>query len=47
MRRSDIHHPSPDLLDTIYTMQNRMDWLREDQFESETAPLNSVYFAFW
>jgi Zn-dependent peptidase ImmA (M78 family) len=34
--------PSPDLLDTLYTMQRRQAWLRESQIESETEPLAFV-----
>ncbi len=35
-------HPSPDLLDTIYTMQRRQDWLREVLIEFEAEPLDFV-----
>ena len=31
--------PSPDLLDTIYAMQRRQDWLREYLIESDAEPL--------
>lgn len=34
--------PSPDLLDTIYTMQRRQDWLREERIECEADPLDFV-----
>lgn len=34
--------PSPDLLDTIYAMQRRQDWLREDRVECEAEPLEFV-----
>ncbi len=34
--------PSPDLLDTIYAMQQRQAWLREDQIECEAEPLDFV-----
>lgn len=34
--------PSPDLLDTLYAMQRRQDWLREDRIEGEAAPLEFV-----
>jgi len=34
--------PSADLLDTIYAMQRRQDWLREDRVESEADPLDLV-----
>ena len=31
--------PSPELLDTLYTMQRRQDWLRECLLENEVEPL--------
>ena len=34
--------PSPDLLDTIYAMQRRQDWLREERIEDEADPLEFV-----
>jgi transcriptional regulator with XRE-family HTH domain len=34
--------PSPDLLDTIYAMQRRQDWLREERIEGEADPLDLV-----
>lgn len=34
--------PSPDLLDTIYAMQRRQDWLREERIEGEGDPLELV-----
>lgn len=34
--------PSPDLLDTIYAMQRRQDWLREERVESEADALDFV-----
>lgn len=34
--------PSPDLLDTILTMQRRQAWLREDRLEGEAEPLEWV-----
>jgi Zn-dependent peptidase ImmA (M78 family) len=34
--------PSPDLLDTIYAMQRRQDWLREERIEAEADPLEFV-----
>ena len=34
--------PSPDLLDTIYAMQRRQDWLREERIECEAEPLEFV-----
>ncbi len=30
--------PSPDLLDTLYTMQRRQEWLRESLLENEVEP---------
>jgi Zn-dependent peptidase ImmA (M78 family) len=37
-----IERPSPDLLDTIYTLQRRQDWLRHDRIECEADPLEFV-----
>ena len=34
--------PSPDLLDTLYTMQRRQVWLRESLVENEVEPLAFV-----
>ncbi len=34
--------PSADLLDTIYAMQRRQDWLRESRIESEAEPVEFV-----
>lgn len=34
--------PSADLLDTIYAMQRRQDWLREDRAECEADPIEFV-----
>lgn len=34
--------PSPELLDTIYTMQRRQDWLSEDRQDSGAEPLHFV-----
>jgi Zn-dependent peptidase ImmA (M78 family) len=34
--------PSPDLLETIYIMQRRQDWLREERMECEADPLDFV-----
>ncbi|HEX7236440.1 MAG TPA: XRE family transcriptional regulator [Gammaproteobacteria bacterium] len=34
--------PSPDLLDTIYAMQRRQDWLREERIEGEAEALDFV-----
>ena len=35
--------PSPDLLDTVYAMQRRQQWLREYLIESDTAPLKFIH----
>ncbi len=40
--KGDAPRPSADLLDTIYAMQRRQDWLREDRAESEADPLEFV-----
>jgi Zn-dependent peptidase ImmA (M78 family) len=42
VRNVDIGCPSPDLLDTIYIMQRRQAWLREELIECETDPLSFV-----
>ena len=34
--------PSPDLLDTLYTMQRRQEWLRESLVENDVEPLAFV-----
>lgn len=34
--------PSPDLLDTIYAMQRRQDWMREERVDAEAGPLEFV-----
>ncbi|MYI96473.1 MAG: DNA-binding protein, partial [Acidobacteria bacterium] len=34
--------PSPNLLDTLYTMRRRQQWLRESLMESEAEPLDFV-----
>ena len=34
--------PSPDLLDTLYTMQRRQEWLREALLENDVEPLGFV-----
>jgi len=34
--------PGPDLLDTIYAMQRRQDWVREERIECEAEPLEFV-----
>lgn len=43
--RTVVHgpdQPSPDLLETIYAMQRRQDWLRDERRESEAGPLEFV-----
>lgn len=35
-----LERPSPDLLDTIFTMQRRQAWLREERIECEAEPLD-------
>ncbi|GAB4255782.1 MAG: ImmA/IrrE family metallo-endopeptidase [Thermoleophilia bacterium] len=42
IRNKEIRRPSPDLLDTIYLMQRRQAWLREDLIECEAEPLEFV-----
>ncbi|HFE38900.1 MAG TPA: hypothetical protein ENK06_10865 [Gammaproteobacteria bacterium] len=37
-----LTQPSPDLLDTLYAMQQRQAWLREDRIECEAEPLDFV-----
>ena len=37
-----IRRPSPDLLDTIYSMQQRQAWLRDERLECEAHPLEFV-----
>ena len=34
--------PSPDLLETIYVMQRRQDWMREERIDGEADPLEFV-----
>ena len=43
--RTIVHgpaRPSPELLDTIYAMQRRQDWLRDERRECEAGPLEFV-----
>jgi len=40
--REGSSRPSADLLDTIYAMQRRQDWLREERREGEGEPLDFV-----
>lgn len=42
VRNKEIRRPSPDLLDTIYLMQRRQAWLREELIECEAEPLEFV-----
>ena len=42
MESRGVTRPSPDLLDTIYAMQHRQGWLREDRIECEAEPLDFV-----
>jgi Zn-dependent peptidase ImmA (M78 family)/transcriptional regulator with XRE-family HTH domain len=42
VRNKAIRRPSPDLLDTIYQMQRRQAWLREELIECEAEPLEFV-----
>ncbi len=42
MRNQGISHPSPDLLDTLYAMQRRQAWLREELIECEADSLDFV-----
>lgn len=39
IRNEERRRPSPDLLDTIYAMQRRQAWLREELIEGEAEPL--------
>ena len=39
---ASVRRPSPDLLDTIYSMQRRQAWLRDERLECETNPLEFV-----
>lgn len=38
----EVRRPSPELLDTIYAMQRRQAWLREERIECEAEPLDFV-----
>jgi Zn-dependent peptidase ImmA (M78 family) len=42
IRNEERRRPSPDLLDTIYAMQRRQAWLREELIEGEAEPLAFV-----
>jgi len=42
IRNEALRRPSPDLLDTIYTMQRRQAWLREELIECDAEPLEFV-----
>ena len=37
-----VRRPSPDLLDTIYSMQRRVAWLREERLECDAEPIGFV-----
>lgn len=37
-----LGRPSPDLLDTVYSMQRRQDWMREERINSGADPLDLV-----
>ena len=37
-----VRHPSPNLLDTVYLMQARQEWLREERVIEEAEPLSFV-----
>lgn len=39
---TELRKPSPDLLDTIYAMQRRQAWLREELIDGEADPLEFV-----
>lgn len=40
--QGEVQRPSPNLLDTIYSMQRRQAWLREDRIECGAEPLDFV-----
>jgi len=42
IRDEGLRHPSPDLLDTIYAMQRRQAWLREELIECGAEPVDFV-----
>ncbi|MGI9250585.1 MAG: helix-turn-helix domain-containing protein [Pseudohongiellaceae bacterium] len=42
VKNEEISRPSPDLLDTIYLMQRRQAWLREEMIDCESEPLDLV-----
>ncbi len=42
MAGSRQDRPSPNLLDTLYTMRHRQDWLREALVEDDAKPLAFV-----
>lgn len=42
IRDEGLRHPSPDLLDTIYAMQRRQAWLREELIECGAEPVEFV-----
>lgn len=42
LQNQELRAASPDLLDTIYTMQRRQSWLRESRLECEAPPLDFI-----
>jgi Zn-dependent peptidase ImmA (M78 family) len=40
--RTGVTRPSADLLDTIFAMQRRQDWMREERVDCESEPLEFV-----
>lgn len=42
IRNQKFRNPSPELLDTIYAMQRRQAWLREELIDCEAEPLDFV-----
>ena len=42
LRDESLSRPSADLLDTIYAMQRRQDWMREELIECDAEPLEFV-----
>lgn len=42
LQNQELRAASPDLLDTIYTMQRRQSWLRESRLECEAPPFDFI-----